>query len=305
MIYDMIIIGGGPAGITAGIYALRANKKVLILEKEVVGGKVASSPLIENYPGLKEIKGIELCTKLQEQVSDLGGEIQFKEVIEICEKENKKQIMTKDQQIYESYTVIIATGSQYKMLGLPEEKQWIGKGLSFCATCDGFFYRNKIVAVVGGGNTAIINALELANVCKKVYVLQLLDHLTGEAILTKRLQEKSNIEILYKVYIKKIIGEKKMKQLEIEQDGSKKILEIDGVFLAIGQIPETEMLKNFIQMNKENYITVDQEYQTNRNGIFAAGDCINKKIKQLTTAVNDGTIAALNGIEYLENIENK
>lgn len=299
MIYDMIIIGGGPAGVTVSIYGLRANQNVLLIEKEIIGGKVASSPLIENYPGIGKIKGIELSENFEQQVTNLGGEVIQKEVIAIQGKEKIKKVKTKEG-IYEGQTIILALGTKYKKLGIENEDKLIGKGISFCAVCDGFFYKNKTVAVIGGGNTAIANALELANLCPKVYVLQKLDHLTAEPILINQLKEKKNVEILYDVSVRKFIGEQVLTGLEMERNEKKEILEVEGVFLAIGQIPETNFVKDSINMDEAGYILVDQDCRTNQTGIFAAGDCVSKKIRQLTTAVNDGTIASLSAIQYLE-----
>lgn len=302
MDYDIIIIGAGPAGITAAIYALRANQKVIIIEKETIGGKVSSSPLIENYPGIFAITGTELSDLLQKQVEELGGKIQFEEAIEIKNLGNQKQVVTKSK-TYFAKAIILATGTKYKTLGLPEEEKFLGKGISFCATCDGFFYRNKTVAVIGGGNSAISNTLELSNVCQKAYVIQNLDQLTGEAVLIKKLQEKNNVEILYQTKVIKLIGTEKLEQIEIQKKDQKEILTIDGMFLSIGQIPKTSVEGISIKKDKNGYFEVTQELMTNEPGVFSAGDCNHKKIRQLTTAVSDGTIAAMNAIEYLHELK--
>lgn len=298
MKYDIIIIGGGPAGMTAAIYALRSNQKVLVLEKEVIGGKISSSPLVENYPGIQKIKGFDLAEMLREQVLTLGGKIKMKEVIQIIHQESCKKVITK-QENFEAKAIILAMGTKYKTLGLEKENQLIGRGISFCATCDGFFYKNKTVAVIGGGNTAMANALELSNICQKVYIIQKLDYLTGEAILKKRLKEKTNIEILYESSVQKWIGDEKLIGIEIKQKEEIRQLEIDGAFLSIGQVPETEMVQNLVKLDKNNYIEINENAGTNVEGIFAAGDCVSKKIRQLTTAVNDGTIAALNAVNQI------
>lgn len=305
MIYDMIIVGGGPAGITAAIYGLRANKKVLVLEKEAVGGKIISSPLVENYPGIEEVKGAELSEKLYKQVTNFGGEIIPEEVIEIREKDKIKEVITKNRK-YQSYTVILATGTKYKKLGLEKEENLIGRGISFCAVCDGLFYKNKKVAVIGGGNTAVANVLELANICQKVYLIQLLENLTAEPILIRKLQEKENIEVLYQTKVTKILGEEKVTGIEIEKAEKTEKLILDGIFLAIGQIPETEIIEEkLIKKDRFKYIQVNEDYMTNQKGIFAAGDCVSKKVRQLTTAINDGTIAALSAVEYINQMEKK
>lgn len=299
MKYDILIIGGGPAGMTAAIYALRANKTVLIIEKEVIGGKIASSPLIENYPGIQEIKGIDLSEQLQEQVTKLGGEIRMEEALKIEEDGKDKVVVTKTGS-YRGKTVIVATGTRYKMLGLEKEKNFLGRGISFCATCDGFFYKGKTVAVIGGGNTALTNALELANICQKVYILQMLDYLTAETILIKRIQEKKNVEIIYGISITSWIGKEKIEGIEIEKAGKKEIIKVDGVFLAIGQIPETKVVNPMLHINEKEYIEANADMSTNIEGVFAAGDCVSKPVRQLTTAVNDGTIAAISAITYID-----
>lgn len=298
----MVIIGGGPAGITAAIYALRANKKVLIIEKEVIGGKIVSSPLIENYPGIIQTKGAELSESLYEQIKQLGGEIKFQEATGILEKGERKEVIT-TKESYPCYTVVIATGTKYRKLGINKEEDFIGKGISFCAVCDGFFYREKLVAVVGGGNTAVANALELSNVCQKVYIFQILDHLTAEPILTEQLKNKENIEIWYQTSIRELIGKEKLTGVTVEKQGQKKTIEIDGLFLAIGQLPENDVAGKNIEKDKDGYILVDVENSTNQKGIFAAGDCVSKQIRQLTTATSEGTIAALNAIMYIDGIK--
>lgn len=303
MEYDIIIIGGGPAGICAAIYALRANKRVLLLEKEVVGGKIISTPFIENYPGILEIKGMDLSENLNKQVIAFGGEIKMEKVIKIEHIQNKQQVITTSGK-YIASAIILATGTKYKRLGIENEEKWIGKGISFCATCDGFFYQNKVVAVIGGGNTAVVNALELAANCKKVYLIQVLEKLTAEPILINQLEEEKKVEVFYQTSVKSYIGEEKLEGIELQKGGKIEKLSVEGVFLAIGQIPENEFIEGFIQTNQDGYIKVDTDFKTNQKGVFAAGDCIEKQVRQLTTAVNDGTIAALKAIEYL-NTKNK
>lgn len=300
MEYDIIIIGGGPAGITSAIYALRADKKVLIIEKEAIGGKISSAPLVENYPGIKEINGFELSQKLREQIISLNGEIQTGEVVKIINEEKEKIVITRNKE-YKCNSIIISTGTKYKKLELENEEKFIGKGISFCATCDGFFYKNKIVAVIGGGNSAVANAIELSNICEKVYLIQILEHLTAEPMLIDKLNEKKNVEIIYQAVVNKILGEEKLTGIEINEKSKQKIVEIDGMFLSIGQIPETDIFKNMLKTDKYGYLDTNENCMTNIEGIFVAGDCAKKKIRQLTTAVSDGTIAALNAIEYIDN----
>jgi len=300
MIYDIIIIGCGPAGMTAAIYSLRANKKVLILEKENIGGQIASSPLVENYPGYKAISGADLSNNLYEQVINLGGKIEIEEVVKI-ENGKTKKVITEDN-TYESKSVIIATGSKYRLLGIPNEIDLIGNGIHFCVACDGAFYKNKTVAVIGGGNSAIINSLTLSDICEKVIIVQNLEDLTGEKILSEKLKSKENVEIYYNSKVKEIIGEEELKSIIIEKENETIELKIDGMFISIGQIPQSDFVKDIVNLTKYNYISSDNECKTNIEGIFVAGDCKDKKIRQLTTAVNDGTIAALEAINYIDNL---
>lgn len=297
MIYDIIIVGCGPAGMTAAIYALRANKKVLILEGEAIGGKIASSPLVENYPGFKQISGNELVDNLYEQVEKLGGIIEFDKAIEIKNGEIKKVIG--EMNTYEGYSVILALGSKYRTLKIENEEDYIGNGISFCVVCDGAFYKDEDVAVVGGGNSAIINAISLADMCNKVYVIQNLDHLTCEEALKQELETKNNVEVIFSGKVTKYIGDDTLEGLIIND--SRKI-DIKGIFLSIGQDPDIDCVKELINLDERNYVLVNEHCATNEDGIFAAGDCIHKNIRQLTTAMNDGTIAALSAIDYLKKL---
>jgi thioredoxin reductase (NADPH) len=297
--YDIIIIGCGPAGMTAAIYALRAGKKVLVLEKENIGGQISSSPLIENYPGYIKISGSELSNNLYDQVINLGGEIELEEVKKI-EDGNTKKVITEDN-TYEAKAIIIATGSKYRLIGLPNEVDLIGNGIHFCVACDGAFYKNKTVAVIGGGNSAIINALTLSDICNKVYVIQNLSDLTGEKLLGDKLKCKKNVEIYYDALVKELKGNDSLESIIIESNNNKTELKVDGMFISIGQIPQNEFIKDLINLNNNNYVQSDDSCTTNIKGIFVAGDCRDKKVRQITTAVNDGTIAALEAIKYIDN----
>lgn len=298
MIYDLIIIGAGPAGMTSAIYALRANKKVLVLEKETIGGQMSSSPLIENYPGIKSISGSELANELYEQVISLGGEIEIEEVTKIKQGEIKTIIT--DMGEYQAKTVILATGAKYRRLGLPKEENFIGNGISFCVTCDGPFYKDKTVAVIGGGNSAVINSIALADICKKVYVVQNLSSLTAEEHLIDKIKEKKNVEIICDSLVKELIGNNELKAIEIstKNKGTKR-LEIDGMFESIGLEAQNQFVKGEIDLNENGYIEANVKCETNQIGIYVAGDCRSKRIRQITTATADGTIAALNAISTL------
>lgn len=294
--YDIIIIGCGPAGVTAAIYALRAGKKVLILEQETIGGQSALTTTIANYPGFKEISGQEFANNLYEQVLNLGGQVELEKVIKI--EENKiKKVITEDSK-YECKSIIIATGTKHRELGLPNEDKFDGKGLSYCALCDGAFYKDKVVAVVGGGNTAVQYAIMLSNICKKVYIIQMLEDLTCESTLKEAIKNKDNIEYKYNSQVTKLIGNDFLEEIQIN---NKENIKLDCLFVAVGQIPQCEVFKDVIKLNEYGYIIVDDNKATNIPGIYAAGDCSNKQYRQLTTAVNDGTISALNIINYLEN----
>lgn len=292
--YDVIIIGCGPAGMTAALYLLRANKKVLILEKETIGGQISSSPLVENYPGISSISGSELSNNMYEQITNLGVEIELEEVMKIKPGKVKKVITTDNT--YEGKSIIIATGNRYRLLGLPNEEDLIGSGIHFCVSCDGAFYKDKIVAVIGGGNSAIINATYLSQICKKVYVIQRSNKLTAEDALVERLKQKSNVEIILSRQVKKINGTDSLESIVLDDEME---IKLDGMFIAIGQVPQNDFLNGVINLDERNYIDSD-DTKTNQDGIFVAGDCRKKKYRQLTTACNDGTSAALDAIDYLE-----
>lgn len=294
--YDVIIVGCGPAGMTAGIYAARANKKVLIIEKETIGGQISSSPLVENYPGYNSISGSELANNMFEQVAGLGVEIELSEVKKIEDGKIKKVIT--ENNIFESKTVIIATGSRYKLLGLKNEEKLIGNGIHFCVACDGAFFKDKIVAVIGGGNSAVINALTLSNICKKVYVIQIADKLTAESTLVDKIKTKKNVEVIFNATVTELIGDNSLKAINVRVLDKTKEIMIDGMFISIGLVPQSDFVKGLLPLNKYNYIE-SNNCVTDLEGVFVAGDCRDKEVRQLTVATSDGTMAALKAIEYL------
>ena len=295
--YDVIIIGGGPAGLTAGIYTLRANLKTLIIEKETIGGQISSSPLVENYPGFLSITGAELSNNLYEQIDKLNGEIELEEVLEIIPGEIKKVIT--DYNTYEAKSIIIATGAKYRLLGLDNEENLIGKGIHFCTSCDGAFYKNKEVAVIGGANTAVTNALYLSNICKKVYLICRKDKLKCEKTLISEIEKINNIEIIYNATVEKIYGNDNLEKIKIQIEDNYKEINLDGMFISIGLDAQSDLAKSIIPLNEEKYI-ISNECKTLVDGIFVAGDCREKKVRQLTTAVNDGAISANLVIDYLK-----
>lgn len=292
--YDVIIIGAGPAGITAGIYCQRANLKTIIFEKESIGGQIASSPLVENFPGCKSISGAALAQNFYEQADELGIPIEIEEVTKIEPGEIIK--VTTDFGEYETKTLIVATGSKHRLLGLPNEVELIGKGIAFCTSCDGAFFKGKDIAVIGGGNTAVTNALYMANLCNKVYLVNKGDKLICEKTLEDKLNSLPNVEIISDASVKEILGTEELEGIVLTNNRK---LDVKGMFISIGMNAQTDVVKDLLNLNEYNYVDSD-DCGTNKDNIFVAGDCRNKNIRQLTTAVADGTTAAVKAIKYLE-----
>lgn len=299
--YDIIIIGGGPAGLVAAVYARRAKKSVLVIEKEVFGGQITFSPKVENIPGFTALSGNEFAEKLVDQVINLGAEFEMDEVIGIKQGDIKTVVTNSGE--FEGKSVIIATGAKHRRLGLDREDDFIGEGISFCAVCDGAFYADKTVAVVGGGNSALQEAILLSEQASKVYVIQNLDFLTGEAALAEQLSAKSNVEIILGSVVTEYLGESEIKGVRIrnESTGETKDIAVDGVFLAIGLIPQNEPFADIVPLDNRGYAKADESCVLS-SGIFVAGDCRTKKIRQVTTAAADGAVAALAACDYIENL---
>ena len=300
--YDIIVVGAGPAGLTAAIYARRADKSVLVIEKGMFGGQMTFSPKIENYPGFAQISGNELADKLVDQAIGLGAEIDMHEVVGI-RKENEIFCVTCDDGEFMSRSVIIATGSRHRLLGLSREEDFIGNGISFCAVCDGAFYINKTVAVIGGGNSALVEAIMLSDGCEKVYVVQNLDFLTGEEKLAAVLRERDNVEFIFGTTVEDILGDDEFHGIIIKNTatGEKTRLDLDGMFVAIGQVPENEPFKNVATLSDRGYIVSDENCLTETEGLFVAGDCRTKNIRQISTACGDGAVSALAACRFLDN----
>ena len=298
--YDIIIIGAGPAGMTSALYAKRSNKKVLVLEALTYGGKIITSSMVDNYPAIPHTNGYDFATNLYNQIKELGCEIKFEKVININNIGNyKKEVITKDNK-YETKTIIIATGSDVRRLNLENEEKLTGHGISYCATCDGNFFKNKDVAVIGGGDTAIEDAIYLSDLASKVYVIHRRDTLTAEKALILKLNQKENVEIMYNTNVIQINGQDKLESILIkDKDGNNKILEISGMFIAIGRVPENENFKNLINLDDNGYIIASENCHTNIDGIFVAGDVRRKNLRQLVTATSDGANAAVEAIKYL------
>ena len=295
--YDAIIIGAGPAGLTAGIYLARGGAKTLIIEKESIGGQIASSPLVENYPGYKSISGNELVDMFYEQVVELGVDVEIGEVKSIKNGKIKKVFV--DDMVYETKAVIIATGVKHRKLNLENEENFLGAGIHFCATCDGPFYKNKIVAVIGGANSAVINAIYLSSMCSKIYLICRGSKLKCESKLYEKINKLENIQILYNTNVIKYIGGDKLEKIIVKDNEKEYEINVNGLFLSIGMDAQTNI---DIELDKtvDNYYA-SEDTTTKSNGIFVAGDCRNKSVRQVTTAVSDGTIAAINVLNYLNN----
>ena len=300
--YDIIIVGAGPAGLTAGIYARRASKKVLILEALTYGGQIVNTLDIENYPAAAHISGFDFATNLYNQTKELGAEIIFEKVIDIKDRGNEKEVIT-PKNIYKSKTIILATGAENRKLRLDNEDELVGKGVSYCATCDGGFYKGKDVAVVGGGNTAIEEAIYLTDIANKVYLIHRRDEFRADETLVGELKSKNNIEFIYNSSVTKLNTEKsseKLGSIEVtNNDGSIKTIEVSGIFIAVGRVPENQNFAKIINLDKTGYVIAGEDCHTNVEGIFVAGDNRVKSLRQLVTATSDGAVAATEAIKYI------
>lgn len=300
--YDIIVVGGGPAGLTAALYALRANKSVLIIEKATFGGQITYSPRVENYPAVPDSSGNEIAEKLVDQVLSQGAEIELSKVLEIRDGDTKT-VVTEDGE-YECKAVIIATGARHRMLGIAGEEKLVGEGISFCAVCDGAFYNGKEVAVVGGGNSALQEALLLCENASRVTVIQNLPYLTGEKRLADRLYANEKATVLLSKTVKGFVGDSTLSGVVIAdaETGEEQTLKVDGLFVAIGLVPQNEPFSNVLTLNDYGYADADEDCRTKTEGIFVAGDCRSKRIRQVTTAVADGAVAALAACDYIDNM---
>ncbi len=297
--YDTIIIGAGPAGLTAAIYLRRANKNVLVLEAKSYGGQIINTLEIENYPACPKISGFDFATNLYEQAKELGAEIKFSKVLDIKPYKIKKIITNNGEYLCRS--VIIATGCENRKLGILNENQFIGRGISYCATCDGNFYKNKVVAVVGGGNTAIDDSLYLSNIARKVYVIHRRDTFRADAKTLSLLKDKDNVTFILNSNVTKLSGNNHLESIEItNHNAQNKTLNIDGLFIAIGQKPLNESFSKIIKLDDLGYVK-SRGVKTNRQGIFVAGDVRKKNVRQLVTATSDGAEAAVMAISFLNN----
>ena len=300
--YDLIVIGGGPAGMTAALYALRNGKSVLVLEKHGFGGQITYSPKVENYPGTKEMSGNEFADKLLEKILALGAEVELEKAVSVEDADGHKLVKTEEGNAFESMTVVIATGVKHRMLGLEGENELVGNGISFCAVCDGDFFSGQTVCVAGGGNSALQEAILLAEKCKKVIILQDLPELTGEATLQNILRSRANVEIETN---RKIVGVQANGDgltgvtVQDRVTGAEKTIPCEGLFIAIGLIPENGPFADLADLNSYGYFASGEDCLTRTPGVYVAGDCRSKSIRQLTTACADGAVAALAACRYV------
>ena len=304
--YDIIIIGAGAAGMTSALYALRNGKKVLVLEGESLGGQIATSPRLENFPSIKEISGEAFADNLYEQIDALGAEVEIEKAVRIEKKAEGDFLVHTEYGQYEGRSVIIAAGVKHKHLKTRHGREdLVGKGVYYCAVCDGPFYKGQEVALVGDANTALQYALLLSGYCKKVYMYTLFDKFFGDANLVKAVRAKENIEVRPDTSVVDFIGENELKAIEYtDKDGNLCRQEIPAVFVAIGQVPDNGAFANVADLDEAGYIVADESCKTRTPGVFVAGDCRTKAVRQVSTAVSDGAIAATNASLYLESLEN-
>jgi len=301
--HDIIIVGGGPAGLTAAVYGLRAGKTVLVIEKNGFGGQIAYSPKVENIPGTISISGTEFADKLTEQAMNLGADVELENVIRV-ESGDVKKVYTEEGGCYEAKAVILAVGVKHRMLGLPGEEELVGNGLSFCAVCDGAFYAGQNVAMIGGGNSALQEALLLSEVCRKVTVVQNLAFFTGEKKLADALTAKENVEVIFSTVVAEYLSENgTLTGLRLRgENGEECVLAVDGAFLAVGLAPENDAFAPVAELNDWGYFASGEDCTTKTEGIYVAGDCRSKSIRQVTTAAGDGAVAAMAACRYLDRL---
>ena len=303
--YDIIIVGGGTAGLSAAIYGVRAGRKVLILEAKSYGGQIINSPEVENYPGIRKISGMEFAKGLYEQATGLGAEFRQGQVIRVEERENSWIVVVSGtdnmEQEYETRAVILATGAKNRPLGVEREQEFTGAGVSYCATCDGMFFRGRQVAVAGGGSTALEDAAFLSNYCEKVYLIHRRDQFRGEERLVENLRQKENVEFVPNTVVTELLGKDMLEGVRLRDVVTKeeKELAVSGLFVAVGQMPDNEGFAGLVALDEKGYIQAAEDCRTETPGVFVAGDCRTKEVRQLATAAADGAVAALAACEYI------
>ncbi len=300
--YDIIIVGAGAAGMTAALYSLRAGKKVCLIECETIGGQISSSPRVENFPTIKEISGMELSDRLYNQVEELGVVFELDKINHIEKINDEYFELTGDYNTYHALSVILATGAKHRRINVMHEDELIGKGVSYCAVCDGSFYKNEDVCLIGDANSALQYAILLSNYCKKVYLCTLFDKFFGEKTLVDAIYKKENIIITHNLSLKEFLYDDALTGLVFEDTQTKELKKFDckACFIAIGQVPNNSGFDNLVELDKGGYILTDENLETKTKGLYAVGDCRTKKVRQLTTAVSDGSIAAINACNFLK-----
>lgn len=298
---DIVIIGGGPAGLTAATYACRAGKSALVLEKAGFGGQITYSHKIENFPASQSISGTELADKMVDQAISQGAQVELEEAQKILKNDDGTFTVITDFGKYDTKAVIIATGAKHRTLGVEGEENFIGAGVSFCAVCDGAFYQGQEVAVIGGGNSALVEAALLAETCKKVTIIQNLPYLTGEQKMIDSLKARENVEIICSTTVERFVGEGELEAVVLRnEDGNTSEIHPQGVFVAIGLQPDNKPFEDMTALDKAGYVIADERCLTDTEGIFVAGDCRTKQIRQITTAAADGAVAALAACVYID-----
>ncbi len=303
MLYDIIIVGAGTAGLTSAIYACRAEKSVLVFEEATYGGQIIETTTIENYPAEQSITGFEFATRLYNQAKSLGTEIKFESVKKIIDGEKVKEVIT-TKGTYEAKSVILATGLVNRKLGLESEEKFIGKGVSYCATCDGSLYRNKDVAVFGGGNTALQEAIYLSGIANKVYLIHRRDEFRGDKTLVTQILANGNIIPVYNSVVTDLIGTERLEKIEVTNtSGEKSNIDVSGLFVSIGKVPGNQIFSDLVELDSLGYIVAGEDCHTTRAGIFVAGDGRTKTLRQLVTATADGAVATIEAIKYIAKLK--
>ncbi len=298
--YDILIIGGGPAGLTAATYACRAGKSVLVLEKAAFGGQITWSPRVENFPGFVSISGNELGDKLLEQAMEQGAEVELEEITALQQADGAWRAVCESGAFYEGRAVILATGAKPRMLGIRREEELVGSGVGYCAVCDGAFYKGKAVAVNGGGNSALQDALLLSESCSKVYLIHRRDSFRGEQKLVEALQARENVEFVLNAAVTELLGAEELSGVTVEQNGQRREIPVEGLFVAIGHQPDLEAFAPWLKRDKAGYADAGEDCLSPTEGLFVAGDCRKKSVRQLTTAAADGAVAALAACRWLD-----
>lgn len=300
MLYDILIVGGGPAGLTAATYARRAGKSVLVIEKNAFGGQITWSPRVENFPGFVSVTGAELGDRFLEQAMEQGAEVELDEVIAIRDENGVKTVACESGAEFQSRAIILAVGAKPRMLGVEREEELVGSGVCYCAVCDGAFFAGQDVAVCGGGNAALQDALLLSESCSRVTLIHRRDSFRGEQRLVDALKERENVELVMNAQVKELMGETELTGIVLEQNGARRELSVTGLFIAVGHQPDNSIAASLMDLDGAGYAASCEDCLTKSAGVFAAGDCRAKGVRQLTTAVADGAVAALAACRYLD-----